>query len=290
VLILVTMGLVAVAGVALAVGFVSNHIGPIYLSIACSALAGMVLLLFARLSRQETPLAVGAGTAPLGGDFTTAFPSRLGSPSRFPSSSPTSATAVLPVLPRRDDSDGRDGGGRYGGWAEEPLFPIEDYDELRVADILRLLVELDPDELEEVREREAIGKARATVLTRVRELSDALDAVSGAARVPERAKAPPAKPAPAKRAPAKPVRAGPMPARARPAPAKTAGTGTRQLAAAPFPITDYERLRAPEIVARLPELDDDELEAVAARELPGARRTTILSRLEKLLGRPLQAG
>ena len=55
-------------------------------------------------------------------------------------------------------------------WGDEVVFPIEDYDELRVAEIVPLLVELDPDELEEVRDREAAGKARATILARIDEL------------------------------------------------------------------------------------------------------------------------
>ena len=42
-------------------------------------------------------------------------------------------------------------------WGDEVVFPIEDYDELRVAEIVPLLVELDPDELEDVRDREAVG-------------------------------------------------------------------------------------------------------------------------------------
>ena len=55
-------------------------------------------------------------------------------------------------------------------WGDEVVFPIEDYDELRVGEIVPLLVELDPDELEEVRDREAAGRARATILARIDEL------------------------------------------------------------------------------------------------------------------------
>jgi hypothetical protein len=260
VLILVTMGLVAVAAVALTVGFVSNHLGPIYLSIVCSALAGMVLLLFTRLGRRSTPVALGAGAAPLAVDLTTAFQSRLSSSPRVGPSSRTPGTAMLPTPSEHEDFADLDGRSRYGGWAEAPLFPIEDYDDLRVADILPLLGELDPEELEEVREREAGGRARATVLTRIRQLSGELEAVSEST------------------------------AKTGSAAAKTETTGIRRSAAPPFPIIDYDRLRAAEIVTLLAELDDAELEVVAARELAGANRTTILSRIEKLLGRSVQGG
>lgn len=61
--------------------------------------------------------------------------------------------------------------------AEEVVeFPIADYDDLKVSEIVPLLPELDDDELEEVREREAAGKGRTTVLGRVDELLGGGDA------------------------------------------------------------------------------------------------------------------
>ncbi len=55
-----------------------------------------------------------------------------------------------------------------GDWDDEDVvFPIEDYDNLRVPDILPLLGELDVDELEEVRAREVTGKARGTLVKRI---------------------------------------------------------------------------------------------------------------------------
>jgi hypothetical protein len=53
---------------------------------------------------------------------------------------------------------------------EEPFFPIADYDELRAAEILPLLPQLYPEELEEVAERERAGANRATVLNRISRL------------------------------------------------------------------------------------------------------------------------
>ena len=53
-----------------------------------------------------------------------------------------------------------DEGEEEDDWDEDPIFPIEDYDELLVSEILPLLPELDADELHEVREREESGKGR----------------------------------------------------------------------------------------------------------------------------------
>ena len=59
-----------------------------------------------------------------------------------------------------------------GDWDDdEVVFPIEDYDDLQVAEILPLLPELDSVELEAVREREAGAKARGTVLRRIAALA-----------------------------------------------------------------------------------------------------------------------
>jgi len=52
------------------------------------------------------------------------------------------------------------------GQDDEAPFPIADYDELRVVEILPLLDELDREELVEVRDREAAGRGRVTVLRR----------------------------------------------------------------------------------------------------------------------------
>jgi hypothetical protein len=57
-------------------------------------------------------------------------------------------------------------------WGDEIVFPIADYDDLRVSEILPVLPELDPDELEEVRDRESAGRGRTTILDRIDELLD----------------------------------------------------------------------------------------------------------------------
>ena len=98
-------------------------------------------------------------------------------------------------------------------WGDEVLFPIEDYDELRVAEIVPLLPELDPDELEEVRDREAATKNRASILARIDELTG-------------NTTPPPAKPAPRK-APAAKSAPPKAPAASKPAATKKAAAATK---------------------------------------------------------------
>ncbi|MCA1684041.1 MAG: hypothetical protein LC708_02795, partial [Actinobacteria bacterium] len=50
-----------------------------------------------------------------------------------------------------------------------------------------------------------------------------------------------------------------------------------------FPVPDYERLRATELLARLPDLDRNQLEAVRQREASGKNRFTVMSRIDSLL-------
>ena len=78
-------------------------------------------------------------------------------------------------------------------WGDEVVFPIEDYDDLRVAEILPLLPQLEPDELEDVRDREHNTKARATIIARIDELLGA--GTEGPAEVPAPARSPAAAPA-----------------------------------------------------------------------------------------------
>jgi hypothetical protein len=50
-----------------------------------------------------------------------------------------------------------------------------------------------------------------------------------------------------------------------------------------FPIADYDRLRATELLAQLPALDRNQLEAVRERESSGKNRFTIMSRVDSLI-------
>jgi hypothetical protein len=88
---------------------------------------------------------------------------------------------------------------------DDLMFPIEDYDDLRVSEILPLLPELYDDELELVAERERGGAARSSILNRIDEL------LGGGAPAPAPKKAAPKRAAPKKTAAKKaaPKRAAP---------------------------------------------------------------------------------
>ena len=149
------------------------------------------------------------------GEPTPAQPVRAAAPA-----APAATTRMDPVrvpepAPAAADAGGSDDEWEVD-WGDEVLFPIEDYDELRVAEIVPLLPELEPDELEEVRDREAATKNRASILARIDELMGNTTPPPVPAK-PAPRKAPAAKSAPAK-APA---------ATGKPAPAKKAAAPTK---------------------------------------------------------------
>jgi hypothetical protein len=137
-------------------------------------------------------------------------------------------------------------------WGEEVVFPIEDYDELRVAEIMPLLTELEPDELEEVRDRESTGKDRSTIIFRIDELLGR-----------------------------EPVEAAPTP---RPAPVPPPAPALSRRATA-FPIPRYDDLRVSDVLPLLADLDAIGLERVRAHETALKDRATIVQRVDDLLGR-----
>ena len=244
-LLLVTIGLVVIGAVSLVIGFVSNTLTWIYVSIGCSLIAGLVLVLFSRMSRRTADVAgPAAGPAPLGA---------TGAPAAAVEE-PTQAVAAAPAEPLVP--------------ADDLEFPIEDYDDLRVNQIIPLLAELDLDELDMVREREEQGKNRATVISRVDERIAVLEeeedqeAAGGGVEVEEEEEEPMA-----------PVAA-----------AAGALVSDRE-----FPIADYDDLSVAEILPLLDELDDDELEQVAEREETGKNRQTIIARIDAIFEEPLPA-
>ncbi len=131
-LLLLTIALVLVGAVALVIGFVNDAMFPIYLSIACSLLAAVVLVVFSRLSKARLEPATGAPAAIAG--------------------EPTGRLLVDREIDRDVD------------------FPIPDYEDRRVAEIVPLLADLDLDELELVRAHEAGGRNRTTVIRRIDDL------------------------------------------------------------------------------------------------------------------------
>jgi len=214
VLLLLTIALVVVGAVSLLIGFVNDQMFPIYLSIGCSVLAAVVLLVFSRLSRTRLEPATRPAT----------------------SGAPTAAVRTQAAAAPSSSFSASD----------DDVFPIADYDDLRVSEILPLLPELDLDELETVREREEGGRARASILRRLDELADELEAPAAA-----------------------------------PAAETSAAASDDDL----FPIEDYDDLRVGEILPLLDELEPDELEDVADRERSGAARASILDRIDARLGR-----
>jgi hypothetical protein len=134
-------------------------------------------------------------------------------------------------------------------------FPIHDYESLRATEILPMLAELDTDQLQQVRQREAAGKNRFMILSRV---DDEMESRGGGAwevdeegwEEEEAAEVPVAQPG--------------------------AATGE-------FPIPDYHEMGALQVLGRLNDLDAGELEAVREREQMGSRRSMVLKRIERLL-------
>jgi hypothetical protein len=129
------------------------------------------------------------------------------------------------------DDDWEDDGGA--------VFPIADYDALRVTQILPLLGELDPAELEVVRERElAVKGGRSSVLSRIDFLLGRPVQPAPAAKKKAAAKKAPAKTAKtaktAKKAAAAPAKKAP----AAPAPAKKAAAPVKKAAAKKAAATD----------------------------------------------------
>jgi hypothetical protein len=325
----VTIALVLVAAIALVIGFVSNQLPPIYISIACSFVAAVVLAMFSRLNRRRAAPASGSGPAPLdtgpsiferSAPPTTQSPAIRGArpaleePEEEEAVTAVSAPATKrpaaraePVPPEPEEEEDL--------WPDEIVFPIEDYDDLRTAEILPLLEELDDDELEDVRDYEEDHRRRASILRRIDELLRGEEEL--APPPPVRPKVEPVVPpiAPSRR-PAvtrhepepEPAPPPPLPPRTRPEPALTELRAEPDevepeeaepsvAAAAPavaaraeplvaddeFPIADYDKLRVAEILPLLSELEPDELEQVAERERAGSNRTTVLTKINRLL-------
>ena len=282
VLLLVTIGLVLVGAVSLVIGFVSNSLPPIYLSIACSVIAGIVLVVFSRMSkRQEAggPSASGFSPAPSPGNWApppppppppapSYRPPATPPPAAEPTAAPARAsTAVASAVAVED-------------------FPLDGYDTLRVSQILPALDSLDLDELDVVREREEQGKNRTTVLRRIDVLMDEREAEDGAAAG----------------AVATPLDTGDEDGEFMEDEADldddkddlleddAAGVETDRTAVmstAPsvddsFPIPDYDNLPVAQILPLLDDLDDDELDRVAEHEEQGKNRAAILDRIDDM--------
>jgi hypothetical protein len=250
--VLVSFLLVLAAAVTLVIGLLNSGLGLIYVSIGCSVAAGIVLALAVVRSRPERATAPGAGSERL----------------RALEEEETQAVTVVPTRGRRGRAVEEEEAETHvevetaASGNGEAVFPIADYDDLKVGEIVSLLPELDEEELDMVREREEAGKNRSTILTRVEALSGASGG-DGGWKAEER--------------------------HWDSWRDEDAGAGKdeeeeEEDEGAIFPIADYDELKAAEVVSLLPELDDEELDEVREHEARGASRATVLNRIDQLLG------
>ena len=284
-MVLLSFLLVLAAAVTLVIGLLNGGLGLIYLSIACSLGAGIVLALAVMRSRPRAVPALG-GPAPIAGGWGDEEP-----------------TAVSSRSVRRQEA-----APAFGGQATAPFdettFPIAGYDGLKVTDILPLLPELEQHELEQVRAHEAGAKNRSRILGRIEMLT---------AEASWDAPAEDWEPEPA---PARAERSATRTATSRRAAATIVeedldvaddgdfdeyddGAGDDDddddfddddfgddFDDDVFPIADYDELKVGEIMPLLPELDDDELDMVRDRESHGQARAMIIGRIDRLHGGP----
>ncbi|HEX2062855.1 MAG TPA: hypothetical protein VHE80_00375 [Acidimicrobiales bacterium] len=143
-------------------------------------------------------------------------------------------------------------------------FPIEDYDQRRMGEILSIIEGLDEADLRLVAQREHQGQRRAVIINKI----DAL-APGTAAAVRGRPPLPPRR-----------ARTGRT---AAPAPAAAPSGEPPRSTTAPLPIEGYDAMRVRDLLPRLDDLDVVQLEWVRRHEEEGKRRTTVLRRIEQLM-------
>jgi hypothetical protein len=228
VLLLVTIVLVLIAAVTLLIGIFGDSLALIFVSIGSSVLAAVVLGVVSQMTKRRPAEATAGGPAPLAtAPATEPATERIGAPEPVGAS-----TSVMETVSTVADAAGG-------------ALPIAGYDSLRVNEILPKLSSLDLDELETVAQHEESTKNRTSVLNKIDELMDALEAEG----------APVAAPA-----------------------ATVADVGERA-----FPIADYDALDADEVVGLLADLDADELEEIAEYEETHANRDAVLDAIDDRL-------
>jgi len=289
--VLVSFVLVVVAAITLVIGLLQSGLGIIYVSIACSVLAGIVLFTAVLRGRPESrgASAPASRPAPQAAPPPAEAPApaqewSAPTPTPAPSSPPPErqpAMAAAPAGVAVDERDDRtetldrveidDAVGADGD------FPIHGYDSLRATEVLPILAELSDSQLEEVEERERNGKNRAMILNRIEaqkktrastawEADDEgwspdTDTDVGAETEVDGDEEPVAEPVGA-----------PL------------FTGLSQPAASgEFPIPDFDELKALEVLGRLPDLSVAELQMVRRREEDGFRRAMVLNRIDRLI-------
>jgi hypothetical protein len=169
---------------------------------------------------------------------------------------PTPARAAArpaPSVPSLSDDD----------WDDEAVFPIADYDELTADQIIPLLSQLEDDELEDVKAREAAGQGRKSVITEIDRQLGLVDA--GDDDEAWQADGSPAEPEPAA------------------APAGRSGPRAESPDGSVLAISGYDGLTVAEIRPLLTGLSPSELRAVLDHEVARDNRKTIVSEIERRL-------
>lgn len=271
-MLLVSFLLVIVATIFLLSGlFLTKDLALIFISIACSALAGIVLVVAVMRSRPRPatePAAEGGGLTP----------------------APASVGAETGTA-------GRPAGARSATGRE---FPIPEYDSLEVVEVLPLLGDLEPAELEMVRQREASGRAHPWILARV----DALLEAEADADTSEHTWAPGPIGTSSQGRLLDTDEDGILEVEPEDADWATprdsdwaasdfpleAGADYDDLSQRDFPIDRYDELRVTEILPLLANLGSEDLKMVREEEAAGKARASILARIDGLLGRDVAGG
>ncbi len=282
-MLLVSFLLVIVATIFLLSGlFLTKDLPLIFVSIGCSALAGLMLVIAVLRSRprpvgEAEPVAPGVDVRP---GVDTVSPDFSADTEAVPEVGP----APLSGATRAADP------GRFSGRA----FPIPNYDSLEVVEVLPLLGDLEPAELEMVRQREATGRAHPWVLARVDALLEAEtgewapageEAEEFEEYEEEEAEAEAEEPESewAEPEPEWAGSGGDWSASDFPLEADT-GYGEIEVMR-DFPINRYDELRANDILPLLSTLDAEDLKMVREEEEATKARTSVLSRIDVLLAR-----
>ncbi|MGI9033995.1 MAG: hypothetical protein ACR2HY_10050 [Acidimicrobiales bacterium] len=255
--------LVVVAAITLVIGLFQSGLGIIVVSIACSLLAGIVLVIAVVRGRPE-PKAAGAPARQPGqpAEVPTAASSEAGSPPPPPPPAPVEREPVLvgagaAAGERADRTEVLESVETGEPVGVTDTFPIHDYDRLRATEILPMLRDLSDEQLEAVREHEQAGKGRFMILSRIDDEKQSREAAGGGDADDESW-------------------------------GEVAGqdelvTSPTPAGSAAFPIPDYDELKALEVLGRLPDLDVAELRMVRQREERGGRRAMVLNRIDRLM-------
>ena len=163
-LVLISFGLVLVATVLLVLGLLADSgLGLIYVSIACSLAAGIVLVVATRVNKPKAA----AGTT---------GPAPLPAPEMVPETAAAiedeAPAEAAPVVEEVAEESFAPTASLPATSSDEP-FPIADYDDLSVGEILPLLPKLYADELDVVEAQEKAGKNRSQITSRLAELRSA---------------------------------------------------------------------------------------------------------------------